>query len=445
MAAFSVYGSSIVDDFIDKYITQDSTILKIATNRDNMVTEWYTLIHLESGGYGTVRINKSREYVVKQINIARQIEKGEMYAMNIIRNEVLIYHYISQKCKGVCSFIGCYYDKPARLLYVKSKYCGKDLHTKLFPREDPKTKIIPKPIDFNTRYAIFGKIIDNLKCLHDNGVVYRDLKPENITVSDDNTVTFIDFGLSYLCENANVSIELKMNQNRNIIGTMLYADPMIYADPNRPIPDDDGLKKTDTYSLGVLFMMMFSDPKYLDLLITFNFSGTSFMERVGKLDENSQKLFWIDFNEKIKLILGDGIDNTNFFGKFNNRITSADLQFVFNQPISPEYHDAALIYDTKINNLYKQNGKKSSNSKSAHKSTFNNNNHKSVSKSKRASNNSFNKINMQNQNLMPKKIALPIGRGIRPISFSDYVSKKGGNNKTKRHKKTKSRKTYRRK
>ena len=439
MAAFSVYGSSIVHDFIDKYITQDSTILKIATNRDNMVTEWYTLIHLESGGYGTVRINESREYVVKQINIARQIEKGEIYAMNIIRNEVLIYHYISQKCEGVCSFIGCYYDKPARLLYVKSKYCGKDLHTKLFGEFHER-------FNFDTKRAIFGKIIDNLKCLHDNGVVYRDLKPENITVSANNTVTFIDFGLSYLCENADVSDELKMNQNRNIIGTMLYGDP------SQPIADDDELKKTDTYSLGVLFMMMFSDPKYLDLLITFNFSGTSFMERVGKLDENSQKLFWIDFNEKIKLILGDGIDNTNFFGEFNNRITSADLQFVFNQPISPEYHAAALIYDTKINNLYKQNSKKSSNSKSVHKSTFNNNNHKSVSKSKHASNRSFNKIYMQNQNLMPNKIVLPIGiRGERPISYSDYfskmgdLSKMGGNNKTKRHKKTRSRKNYLRK
>jgi serine/threonine protein kinase len=432
MAAFSAYGSSIVHDFIDKYITQDPTILKIATDDNEIVNEWYTLIHLGSGGYGTVRINKSREYVVKQINITRQIEKGEIYAMNIIRNEVLIYHYISQKCEGVCSFIGCYYHKSARLLYVKSKYCGKDLHTKLFGEFHER-------FNFDTKRAIFGKIIDNLKCLHDNGVVYRDLKPENITVSDNNTVTFIDFGLSYLCETAVVSDELKMNQNRNIIGTMLYGDP------TRPITDDDDLKKTDTYSLGVLFMMMFSDPKYLDLLITFNFSGTSFMDRVGKLDENSQKLFWIDFNEKIKLILGDGIDNTNFFGGFDTRITSADLQFVFNQPISPEYHAAALIYDTKINNLYKQNSKKSSNSKSAHKSTFNNNNHKSVSKSKHASNSSFNKIYMQNQNIMPKKIALPIGRGIPPISFSDYVSKKGGNNKTKRHKKTRSRKTYRRK
>ena len=432
MAAFSVYGSSIVHDFIDKYITQDSTILKIATDDNEIVNEWYTLINLESGGYGTVRINKSREYVVKQINITRQIEKGEIYAMNIIRNEVLIYHYISQKCEGVCSFIGCYYHKSARLLYVKSKYCGKDLHTKLFGEFHER-------FNFDTKRAIFGKIIDNLKCLHDNGVVYRDLKPENITVSDNNTVTFIDFGLSYLCENADVSDELKMNQNRNIIGTMLYGDP------SQPIADYDELKKTDTYSLGVLFMMMFSDPKYLDLLITFNFSGTSFMERVGKLDENSQKLFWIDFNEKIKLILGDGINNTNFFEEFGTRLTSADLQIAFNRPISPEYHAAALIYDTKINNLYKQNSKKSSNSKSAHKSTFNNNNHKSVSKSKHASNNSFNKIYMQNQNLMPNKIVLPIGRGIPPISFSDYVSKKGGNNKTKRHKKTKSRITYRRK
>jgi serine/threonine protein kinase len=436
MAAFFASGS-IVHDFIDTYITQNPTIFKIAANDNEIVNEWYTLIHLESGAYGTVRINKSREYVVKQMNIIRQIEKGEMYAMNIIRNEVLIYHYISQKCEGVCSFIGCYYHKSARLLYVKSKYCGKDLHTKLFGDFHQR-------FNFDTKRAIFGKIIDNLKCLHDNGVVYRDLKPENITVSDDNTVTFIDFGLSYFCGNAVISDELKMNQDRNIIGTKLYGDP------TQPIADDDELKKTDTYSLGVLFMMMFSDPKYLDFLITF--SGTSFMSRVEKLDETSQKSFWIDFNEKIKLILGDGIDNTNFFGGFDTRLTSADLQNAFNRPISPEYHDAALLYDNKISSIDKSISQRSSNkNKSVSKRSSNNSEivskNKFVSKNSSASkNSSLNKIYMPHQNPMPNKIIVPIGiRGSPPISYSEYLSKMGGNNKTKRHKKTRSRKTYRRK
>jgi hypothetical protein len=170
------------------------------------------------------------------------------------------------------------------------------------------------------------------------------------------------------------------------------------------------------------------------------------MHRVRNLDEDSQKSFWIDFNEKIKLILSIEFDNTNFFGEFNNRITSPDLQLFFNEQNSPEnhnaeYHRAALIFDTTIDDLYnKQNSKKS-----AHKSTFNNNNPKIVSKSKNASKNSLNKIYMQNHNSIPNKIIMPIGRGSRSNAFNVHMSKKGGNNKTKRHKKTRSQKRYRRK
>jgi hypothetical protein len=152
------------------------------------------------------------------------------------------------------------------------------------------------------------------------------------------------------------------------------------------------------------------------------------MHRVRNLDEDSQKSFWIDFNEKIKLILGDGIDNTKFFGGFDTRLTSAELQTAFNTQAA----------------LYKQNNKKSLGRRSSNNSKIVSKN-KSASKSS-ASNSSLNKIYMQNHNPIPNKIIVPIGiRGSPPISYSEYLSKMGGNNKTKRHKKTRSRKTYRRK
>ena len=96
-----------------------------------------------------------KRIIVKKRTLAlSELQTISMYAINNVRNEVLIYHYIAQQCVGVCSFIGCYYDKPEKLLYVKSKYCGDDLHTKLFGQL----------LDFNTKLAIFEKIINNLKC-----------------------------------------------------------------------------------------------------------------------------------------------------------------------------------------------------------------------------------------------------------------------------------------
>jgi serine/threonine protein kinase len=388
MAAF---GQS-VEQFIDTHINGNLDVVKIATNDEEMNLIWESLYDLESGGFGTAKVNYSREYVVKQINIGRQIErKGHMYAINNVRNEVLIYHYIAQKCVGVCSFIGCYYDKPEKLLYVKSKYCGDDLHTKLFGQL----------LDFNTKLAIFGKIIDNLKCLHDNGVVYRDLKPENITISADNTVTFIDFGLSYLCEDAEVSDELKMNQDRNIIGTMLYADP------TRPIPDDDGLKKTDTYSLGVLFAFMFSKQEDIDFLINAGFKNKSFMYRVGQLTEAVRSLFWTEFNEKVKKILGDEIDNTRFFGGFDIRLTSEDLQYAFKRT-------QLLDYQRSINHNVTRAPSKLPDGKSFGTSR--------------------------------KSIVSKIKPRPKLKSRQNHSSSlEGGNNKTKRHRKTRGRKNYQRK
>ena len=381
-----------VEQFIDTHINGNPDVVKIAANDEQMNLIWESLDYLESGGFGTAKVNYSREYVVKQIDIGRQIErKGHMYAINNVRNEVLIYHYIAQQCVGVCSFIGCYYDKPEKLLYVKSKYCGDDLHTKLFGQL----------LNFNTKLAIFGKIIDNLKCLHDNGVVYRDLKSENITISNDNTSTFIDFGLSYLCETANVSDELKMNQDRNIIGTMLYADP------TRPIPDDDGLKKTDTYSLGVLFAFMFSKQEDIDFLINAGFKNKSFMYRVGRMPEDVLSSFWRDFNKKVKEILGDEIDDTHFFGGFDIRLTSEGLQNAFKRT-------QLLEYQRSINHNVTRAPSRTNDDKSFYTSR--------------------------------NSIVSKIKPRPKPKSRRNHSSSlDGGNNKTKRHKKTRSRKKYMRK
>jgi serine/threonine protein kinase len=381
-----------VEEFIDTHINGNPEVVKIAANDEEMNLIWESLDDLGSGGFGTAKVNYSRTEVIKQIDIGEQIErKGHMYAINNVRNEVLIYHYIAQKCVGVCSFIGCYYHTGEKQLYVQSKYCGRDFFTKLFGQS----------LDFDTKREIFGKIINNLKCLHDNGVVYRDLKPENMTLSVDNTLTFIDFGLSYLCGDAEVSDELKMNQERNIIGTMLYGDPI------RPITDDDDLKKTDTYSLGVMFAIMFSKKEYFDFLINAGFTNESFMYRVGRMPQDVMSSFWRDFNKKVKQILGDEIDDTRFFGGFDVRLTSGDLQYAFQRK-------QLLDYQRAINHNVTRAPTRSNDDKSFYTSR---------------------------KSIVSKIKPSPKQRTRRVHSSS----LEGGNNITKRHRKTRGRKNYMRK
>jgi serine/threonine protein kinase len=390
MAAFT----PTVEQFIDTYINGNPDVVKIATNDEEMDLIWESFKIFKKGGFGITRINGLKTHVIKQINIGGQIEQnGVEYAINNIRNEVLIYHYISQQCKGVCNFIGCYYHTGEQKLYVQSDYCGSNFHSILSS----------KSLDFDTKRKIFGKIIGNLNCLHDKGVVHRDIKPHNITVSNDNTVTFIDFGLSYLCEDAEVSDELKLNQQKRIRSTIFYADPTL------PITDDeiteDHLKKTDIYSMGVLFVVMFLRQEYLDFLLQKAFNNNLFMHRVEHLLKDEQSLFWAEFDENVKQILGDEIDHRHFFGEFDIRLSSTELQFAVSRK-------SLLDYQRSINHNVTRAPSKLPDAKSIKLQYI-------ISKNK------------------------PTTKRRRPNTRSHSLE--GGNNKTKRHRKTMRQKNYMRK
>ena len=79
------------------------------------------------------------------------------------------------------------FQTPAKLYFVMDFLNGGELFYHL--RKDQK---------FSERRACFyaAQLVEALRCLHMNGVIYRDLKPENVLLDHQGYIKITDFGLS---------------------------------------------------------------------------------------------------------------------------------------------------------------------------------------------------------------------------------------------------------
>lgn len=79
------------------------------------------------------------------------------------------------------------FQTPAKLYFVMDFLNGGELFFHL--RKERK---------FSERRACFyaAQLVEALRCLHSNGIIYRDLKPENVLVDSEGYIKITDFGLS---------------------------------------------------------------------------------------------------------------------------------------------------------------------------------------------------------------------------------------------------------
>ena len=79
------------------------------------------------------------------------------------------------------------FQSDTRLFFITDFLNGGELFYHL--RKDKK---------FSEKRACFyaAQLVEALRILHDNGIIYRDLKPENVLLDCDGNLKIIDFGLS---------------------------------------------------------------------------------------------------------------------------------------------------------------------------------------------------------------------------------------------------------
>lgn len=171
--------------------------------------------------------------------ICKELDSGEKWAVKVvkkqkmdraeremIRNEVRII----QNCAG---------EGVVKVQDVFESHKSLKIVMELVPGGDLLYKITNEQVEEEKVKKIIHKILNNVKNLHDLGVIHRDIKPENILVLEQRNevqVKFIDFGLSTFC--------LPFETKKYKCGTLGYMAPEVVSGSYS--------KKVDIWSVGII-------------------------------------------------------------------------------------------------------------------------------------------------------------------------------------------------
>lgn len=202
--------------------------------------EYKFLEQLGAGGYGNVwkAKNKSGKIVAIKVISLKKNKNVDVYLKSLI-DEADTLSKLTDKCRTP-KYIEHYNDDEN--FYIVSEYIKGITLRKYLEITDIKqnTDLI---------WSLFYFLVDGLRCIHNQGYAHRDIKLDNIMITDDNTITYIDFGLACVenCKRENCT-----NKCNNRGGGTLYYNPPEYYDPDFKNYNILVAKAKDIWSLGVV-------------------------------------------------------------------------------------------------------------------------------------------------------------------------------------------------
>ena len=157
-----------------------------------------------SGGFSYVFSGKIKN---SELEIAIKIESKDIKKKSVLENEKDIYDKIKDKNKPI---IYDYFEDKLNKYLIMKRY-GDNL-------SDFKKKNI---INEENILIISLDCINQIKMIHDNGIIHRDIKPENFVLDEKGNLKLIDYGLAkkFLDENNN---HIKYKKVKSRCGTLRY-------------------------------------------------------------------------------------------------------------------------------------------------------------------------------------------------------------------------------
>jgi serine/threonine protein kinase len=337
-----------IDKFIRYNIDPILKLKKIILSKEVIPPE--TNNKFPSSTFGTGYISSDGKYAVKIINFEKYVKQNihinmsriqeshyritELFYRNTesLYNELINYNAISDECpEHFCKLIGYNYDYDDHILTIVMENCGKDLYDMYrFQDKKPKDNVI--------RDHIY-QLLKILNCLHENNFVHFDLKLENIVMDNNGILKLIDAG-------SLIEIDDHRFPEVFVRGSKEYMAPEL---KNRTkIVNNELLKETDIYSLGIILIIFILDVEY----------GFEKIYNITNYDSNDIFEYWnsqnYDNNASKKIIhynfkkyFGDDIRFEHFFSNTESeRLTIQELLSMFKKKM-----EADKIKDIKINSI----------------------------------------------------------------------------------------------
>jgi serine/threonine protein kinase len=276
----------ICQNMIKSIIFNNLNNLAIENNNNNFVvdkiqtniyesrynSDFVELEKLGSGGFGSVfkSYNKLDQclYAIKKIILDNLLVESNRYFLNEIKNLSKLNHV------NVVRYHTCWFEFMSGnpVLYIQMELCHLSLSKYLLDRNFNLINL-----DYELEKKNFMQIVNGLKYVHSKNIIHGDLNPDNIFIDQDGIIKIGDFGLSKSYEKDNTCVS-------NSYGNKLYMSP-------EQVKDKIISKKSDIYSLGIVF---------LELFVRFN----TVTEKIISIDylKNKKIIFKLDVEYKKLLI-----------------------------------------------------------------------------------------------------------------------------------------------